>query len=249
MSIQRQVSIKRAVQQALDNLGIDTNDMIPKFTVWGVEAENRIGSFTQYERKIYVLDVNQCYVELPCQVTAVLGVLLGDFGCDCGLTFKNVYSAISSQPRATTTYGFTVIDGGSISMNGSIAFRVSDNSLVFENNYKQGKITVETLSRRVDKDGWPLINENHVYAIAEFIAWMWMKMSRHRIGGTNYSRTEIVDQFMTWSRMAAHAHAQDGEPGPAQQASITALYNDPLSGMGNAFWLYQDPYYGLRSVI
>lgn len=249
MSIQRQVSIKRAVQQALDNLGIETNELIPKFQVWAVEAENRIGSYTQYERKIFVLDVKGCTVELPCEVVSVMGVLMGDYGCDCGLKFRNVYTFMSSQARATPTFGFLVIDGGQVSMNANISWRISDNSIVFNNNYEEGKITIETLSRRVDEKGWPLINENHVYPIAEFIAWMYMKMTRHKIGGYNYSRTEIQDQFMTWSRMAAHAHAEDGAPGPAQIASIVAAYNDPLSGMGNAFWLYQDPYYGLRSIV
>jgi hypothetical protein len=249
MSIQRQVSIKRAVQQAMDNLGIETNDIIPKFQVWAVEAENRIGSYTQYERKIFVLDINGCTVELPCEVVAVNAVLIGDHGCNCGMTFRNVYTTLNSQSRTSSVFGFLVIDGGQVSMNTNISWTISDNHLVFSSSYPTGKITIETLSRRVDAIGWPLINENHVYPIAEFISWMYMKMARHKVGGYNYSRTEIQDQFMTWSRMAAHAHAQDGEPGPAQIASMVSLYNDPLSGLGNAFWLYQNPYYGLRSNI
>lgn len=249
MSIQKKVSVKNAVQQAFDNIGIETNELFPLFKLWSVEAERRIGSFTQYERKIYVLDIVGCRAYLPCEAQAVLGVLLGDYGCDCGLKFINVYTFQSVNARATPSFGFLVIDGGQVTYNTNITWRVHDNQIVFNNNYQTGKITVELLVYPIDNDGWIKINENHVYPIASFCEWMYMKRSRHKPGGRNYSLSEVREQFNEWSRLAAHAHAEDGAPGPGQIAQIAAAVNDPMSGMGNAFWLYQDPYYGLRSIV
>ena len=247
MSIQKKVSIKRAVQQGMDNIGLETNDMVPAMTVWAAEAESRIGSFTQYQRKIYNLTVSGCKTELPCEVVAVLGVLIGNYGCECSLQFQEVYGVAFSQ-RLSSTQGFLVIDGATVAPSSRASWRIVDNNLVF-NNHTEGEITIEALVQEVDQEGFPLISEGHVYAIASFLEWMFMKRSRHRVSGVNYSRTEVADQFMLWSRLAANAHANDNKLTPEQERTIAAIYNDPLSGVANATWLYKNSYYGAPSVL
>lgn len=264
MSIQKKVNIKRAVQQAMDNLALEDNKMIPVMQVWASEAESRIGSFTQYKRKIQVLDVANCRAHLCCEAVAVLAVLEGDHGCECGDTFQKTYKFAKSRLLDVSNFAFQVaadpqnptlaeseqtpleyLSAQTIYSNG-IQWRIHDNALVFTGDVPD-MVTVEMLVRETDESGWILINENHVYAIASFIEWMYMKRARHKIGGQRYTINEIRDQFMEWSRMAAHAHAQDGEPNSQTIAQIAALVNDPYTGFNSATWIYADSYYGPRS--
>jgi hypothetical protein len=245
MSIKKKVSIKRAVQQALDDLGIEENTLVPVFKIWAADAENEIGSFTQYKKKNYVLDVCQCRATLPCEAKAVLATMLGDHGCDCDLKFNQVQLAINtSQLPFNLTYEFNI---GGPACRRDLSWKIQNNELVFDENYHNQKVTVQLLIQEVDEEGWMLINENHVRAISSYIEYMYMKRSRHKIGGRNYGRNEIDGQFKIWSRLAAHCNADDGKPSPEEEAQMIAMWSDPLSGYANAFWLGNEPNYGIRA--
>ncbi len=249
----KHVSIRQAVTVAAENMGLEgqLNKLYPLFTLWATEAERRIGSYTQYDEKILVLDVQDCYSEpLPCSAVAVLGVIAGDHGCDCRLLFRNAFTNYSAQavgPNAQ--YGFFVLDGGTISCTPALQWRLTDGRIHFVGGtYKAGKITVKVLAQQ-EEDGFIKVVEHHIYAIAEFIRWMWMKRSRTDPSGKLYYQGEIQSAQIEWSRLCANARATDGEPTPDQENAIKAMANDPTSGLAYATWIYQDPYYYANRIV
>lgn len=249
----KHVSVRQAVTLAAENMGLESqlNKLVPLFTLWATEAERRIGSYTQYDEDIVVLDVQDCYSEpLPCSAVAVLGVIAGDKGCDCTLLFRNAFSNYSSQSIAPNAqYGFYVLDGGSMQCTPNLQWRITDGRIHFINGtYRAGKITVKIL-RQQEEDGFIKIVEHHKYAIAEFIRWMWMKRNRTDPKGKLYYQGEIAAAQQEWSRLCANATATDGEPTPDQINYIRALYNDPTSGLAYASWIYQDPYYYANRIV
>jgi hypothetical protein len=238
--IQKKISIHRAVELAMYNLAMEgQNRFIPLFRVWGTKAEYRIGSYTQYERLIKVLDVTGCRTEqLPCCAVAVTGILLGDHGTDCSLVFQNAYSFLNKTGVIVNPLdAFMVVDvsAGRTSCT-DIQYRVQDNSIVFASKYCQGKVTVEMLCLQYDCDELPMINENHIEAIAKWIELQWMERKKHTRGGIQYNGAEIERTRIEWHRLCANARAEDGEPSASERAEIVAMINDPLSGIGNAYW-------------
>jgi hypothetical protein len=81
------VSVIQAVNKVLDYTGTDNVNDIPVLVDWAVEADRAIGSFYDWEKKIYVLDIVGCQAELPNGTVWVRGIILGDAGCDCDSTF------------------------------------------------------------------------------------------------------------------------------------------------------------------
>lgn len=248
MSILKKVSIKRAVAQAQDNMGIEENNLYPVMKVWAAEGEHRIDTFTMYRQKIYVLDVDGCCVNIPCEAVAIDGLLLGDHGCECDTIFSSIYGSSGTNGSSVSSYGFIVVDGGGTCMNTSAAYDIYNNQIHFKKKF-HGKITVRFFVQEVDSEGWMLINENHVYALAAFIEWMWMQRAKHKVGGVKYTRGEIQDQFMLWSRLAASAAVEDVRPTKQEEENIARAFNDPTSGYGSALWLYRNSYYGIQPVI
>ena len=83
MSINKLISIKSAVYEALDDMGQDITRDIPTFMRWATQAEKEIGSPYSWRRKRVVLNVKGCRAKLPMGAMTVKRVVIGDHGCDC----------------------------------------------------------------------------------------------------------------------------------------------------------------------
>lgn len=247
MSIIKKISIKNAIQQAQDNMGIDHNRDIPLFTAWAVEADRKIGSYYSYKRKIVVLDVVNCRAELPCEAVAVLGIIFGDCGCDCGLLFTNLYSYINTSLSAHNAgSGWIVIDdSGGTRFNCGVAYEIQNNQLVFNGNFDGQKITVQMLALETDADGFPLINENHVDAVAQYIEYKSALRTRWNSIENKITETGIADMKQEWGRKLRDARAESGEPSLSDLSEIRDMVNDPISGVGIALWHLNDRYYNI----
>lgn len=247
MAIQKKIPVYRAIEMAMNNMAMeDRVRYIPLFKVWAKEAEEKIGSFTQYRKKIFVAEVDCCRAKLEECVVAILGLMPGDHGTECGLQFQNIYNQFNNTRTMTVSpqSGFTVVDTGSNNENcRNLNYSIQGNSLVFENNYDGKKVTYEALVYEVDCDGFIMINENHIDAIAQYIEMRWMKRQKHRKGALGYTQSEIADVDSEWHRKCALARGDDGEPSLSDRQEIIRMYNDPLSGLTNAQWLVTNPYY------
>lgn len=244
MSIRKKVSVKRAIDMSMEMLSIkERTQAIPLLTTWAGWAEDAIGSYNQYEKKNFVLDAALCKAELPCCVTAVLGLLTGDYGTDCNLAFDNLYKGGSAFIGVNKLLGFVVIDADWNVSSTSQSWNIQDNKIIGTPGCRAKKITIQALCYQVDCDDFIMINEEHIRAIAKFIEWQWMERQKHRKGETQYQNGEINRVAQEWSRLCTNCRADDGEPSPTERAEIAAMINDPLSGIANAVWVSQNSYY------
>lgn len=244
MSIRKKVSVKRAIDMAMKMLSIEERtQVIPLLTVWATWAEDAIGSYNQYEKKNFVLDVVSCKAELPCCVTAVLGVLIGDHGTDCSLAFDQLYGTSRAFVGVNKLLGFVVIDADWNVSSTSQSWNIQDNKIIGPFGCGAKKITIQALCYQVDCDDFIMINEEHIRAIAKFIEWQWMERQKHRKGEIQYQNGEINRVGEEWHRLCTNCRADDGEPSPTERAEIVAMINDPLSGIANAVWTSQNSYY------
>ncbi len=88
MSVNKLISIKNAVLNAQDMLGMDNDTMRPLFTTWATYAEKEIGGCCGIT-KFCVIDICGCTAELPNDTFQVKGAVLGRHDANCGSLFSN----------------------------------------------------------------------------------------------------------------------------------------------------------------
>lgn len=246
MSVRRKISIQNAVVALIDNIGLSRNAMVPVFRVWAKEGEQKIGSYYQYKRKIYVLDVENCAAVLPCEVVAVNALLLGDHGTCCAQIFEGLYGyLVRTGITINPLNGFTVVDNSGQCSRSSVSWNIQNNMIVIAGNYNGSKITIEALAYEVDNDGWMLINENHVDAIAQYCEMKWMERAKHKKGATTiqYTGEEVRRAHDEWHRKCALARGDDGRLSESERREVSNLIANPYAGLRYSSWLWNDPYY------
>jgi hypothetical protein len=236
MSINRLVSIKNAIQNALDMLGIDRAKDMPVLMTFAMDAEKAIGGVGSFKRHKKVLDIHGCKAELPCNVEKLEAAILGLTDCSCNdiRDFCSPAFATSGTGNITSdTNGFLVIDlpsGGSTSYS-YVDYEVQNNCLIFYNNLDGKKIAVQYLGYELGEDEFPLISENHVRAISAYIQWQYALRSK-------YSSNPLPDMLLMenkreWFRLASNARALDAELQPAEKEDIAQMLSDnPYAGRG-----------------
>jgi hypothetical protein len=232
MSINKLVSIRVPIVDAMEFLNIDHDKLIPKFTRFATIAETQIGSAAQYQLKRVVLDINQCVACLPNDCVRVEIAVLGDRGVDCDDLLRNVcgiFSPATSYGTAENT--FFVVDVGDNNPNlgfNKVNFSIQNNKLVFERSYDAQRITVQYLAYETDCDGFLMVGQNHVDAIREYIIWQYYRnkgsMNSLEYGKMNMAREE-------WNRECSHARAMDAIPTPSQRDQIVAMTHNPYAGI------------------
>jgi hypothetical protein len=245
MSIKKKISMSNAVNAAMDNMNSQNTRDVPLYTVWGVEADRKIGSYYAYKKTICVLDVDHCTAELPCSAVAVIAILLGDHGCNCGLQFNSAINFFSGgNAQIDTNAGFIVIDPYMTVNVTGVRWHIQGNKIILSGDFDQQKITIQYLAYEVDEKGFPLINENHVDAIAQYIEYKHSLRTRWFDPEYKIQENVIMDLRKEWNRKCRNARAEDGDPSASDMREITGMINNPLSGIGIALWKYNDIYWG-----
>ena len=134
------VSIMSAVNKALDFTGSESIDDVPVLVDWAIDADKAIGSFYDYKEEIHVLDVTNCRAKLPCGTIEVRGLLLGDHGCNCNITFDNAKLVIQDLSTGVETTGgllaISVVEVGDVTCNiSNIRWWVQNNTIVMDQNF------------------------------------------------------------------------------------------------------------------
>ncbi len=234
------VSLMNAINLVLDDVGSENTNDIPVLKVWAINADRRIGAKQDWKKQIHVLDAEGCIVELPTGVVWVRGLILGDAGCDCGVSFDFAFNQlnlnfIDKQTGVETTSGFLAIDLESSSEPScsTVRWEVQNNSIILDNDFDGQKVTVQVLQYELDANGVPLINENNVEAVAQYLEYKLMKRSRWAKGRSDkFSRADINDSLNEWHRLCSDARATTSRPSTSERAEIAQMVNDPLSGHG-----------------
>lgn len=233
MSVNRLISIKVPVLNALQDMGMDIAKDVVVFTRWAVEAErDHIGSYYSYKRKRAVLTIKNCTAILPCDSAFVQGMILGDHGCDCEDLFERCFSSLTTF-RQETVKTFFVIDQpseGQIITLSDLKWEIQQGKLVLKNNHDGEKITIQYLGFETDEDGFPKVMENHVPAIVEYI--MYKVAVRSRFSPQKMDHADIQRHWREWMRQASHARAEDAQLSETDRAEIIAMIHDPFIGYG-----------------
>lgn len=231
MSVNKLISIKEPILEAMKDMGIDITRDRATFAMWAVRAEKDIGSYYSYKRKRAVLDIVGCCAELPCDAAFMKVAVLGDHGCECGELMSSLCSWASTISVASTET-FLIIDKPDTDgyCLGGIMWSIQDNSILFNKNLDGQKVTVEYLGLEEDCDGFVMINENHKEAIIEYI--MWKFATRSRFSNLKMDHTDIRTHKMEYFRLASDARATDAMLTESERREIVGLLHDPLSGFG-----------------
>jgi len=232
MSINKLISIKNPIINAMDLLGLDHTNHLPLFMTWAYQAETEIGSYYQFERQWAVLDVCGCSAQLPDNCVKVEGAIIGSHDTNCGSIFSKVFSnpIVNLAQNSSTT--FLVVDAGGLeetSACGIIPYSYQNNKIIFDVEAKNDKVTIQYLGYSVDCDGFMQISENHIEAIAHHILYKWYMRKRNK---TNGDRADMQWNFREWDRLCAHSRALDSQLTETEREEIARLYHDPYSGRG-----------------
>jgi len=232
------VSLMNAINEVLDMIGSENTNDIPVLKKWAINADRRIGAKLDWKKQIHVLDVEGCIAKLPFGVVWVRGLILGDAGCDCGTNFDFAFNNLNLIDKSTsveTTGGFlaiTLFSSTDIRCS-SVRWEVQNNNIILDRDSDGQKVTVQVLQYELDADGFPLINENNVEAIAQYLEYRLMKRSRWaRDPSERMSGADIQDAFREWHRLCSDARATTSRSSATEQTDVAAMVNDPLSGHG-----------------
>lgn len=231
MSINKLISIKNAVVDAMDMMGVDHDSHLPMVMQWATLAEKEIGSYYQYVRKWKVLDICGCSAHLPEDAVKVEYAILGDQGCECGDFFYKIFSnpSLRSGNMADNTFLVVDTDTSNSGLCRIVPYGYQDNKLIFDAKLNQKNVTIQYLGYETDCDGFMKISENHVEAITSFILYKWLLRKRKKTG---VELQEMQWNYKEWDRLCAHARAMDSELTETEREEIAQMYHNPYSGRG-----------------
>lgn len=229
MSINKLISIKNAIVDATDMAALDHNSYLSLFMTWAVYAEKEIGGLSAID-KYKVIDICGCTAELPCDAVEVYGAILGCHNTECGRLFNRMYGYNQTPVKAVYDGGnFLVIDIGGGPDSGvfsCVDYQYQDNKLLFDRCVKSEQVTIHYKGVVEDCEGFPLVSENHILAIAEYIRYCWLKRKRKK---SQVDYREMQDTYTQWDRLCVHARADDNMLTAPDRAKIVAMLHDAYS--------------------
>lgn len=229
------ISIKTAIYNAMDELGLDHRTDLPLFTRWATEAEREIDSYYQFCKKRKVITIEGCCAALPKDAKSVQCAILGDLGEDCADIFSSVCASVALDSTilnsSSTNDTFLIVDVGEgyTQINGSIPHVVQDNKIILTQNYDGQKLTVQYIGYSTDSEGFLKINENHLLAISEYIQWKYWRRKRN-ISSLEYGKMNVARE--EWHREARNSRAKDNKPTDSERREMATMLSDPYIGWG-----------------
>lgn len=232
MSVNKLISIKNPIIDAMDQLGVDHDKLIPIFTRWATLAEKEIGSRYAYVTKRKVINIEHCVACLPSDAVYVEIAILGDHGCDCRDLMTNTICGCTNSGAFGGQMGtFLVVDigiGVNSSIMGYVNHTIQNNKLIFEQDLNGKQITIQYLAIETDCDGFSLVGENHIMAIMWFIIWKFY-YRKTSMNSLEYGKMNKAEQ--EWHRECSHARAVDSELTYTDRQTIVNMLHDPYIGI------------------
>lgn len=245
MSIRKMVSVDLAIQSAMEDMAMEDDRFRPKFTRWAIEGERKIGSFYSYKRDyVKLIRCDENHYEIPCQVVGIIGLI---FGCpaltNCGKIFRNQYNYYNQSQYSSMANFYLIGVDGAVECYGNRQWEIQDNHVVFMFPQTQEEITVDCIVYETDDRGFPLIAENHVDAVSQYIKLMRAEGGMWTPNEVTIGRGDKQDLRIEWNRKCALARGEDGAPSASQMGEVVAMYNNHLSGFSGIVWRYMDEFY------
>jgi hypothetical protein len=247
MSVNKLISIKVPVFNAMEDLAIDHDKLIPLFTRWALDAEKKIGSKFQYVTKKEVLKIDNCVACLPADAAFVDIAVFGDYSHECGDLMSRAYNWTTGRV-VTGTPSFLIVDVGQdgFTFTGYIDYTIQNNKMIFDQNYDGQCITIQYVAPVKDCDGFDMVGENHVIAITEYIKWKYF-YRKNGINSMEYGKMNLAKE--QWNQECLAARALDGEITENERVEIVhGIIHNPYIGISlnagmrttldNGYWYY-----------
>ncbi len=236
------VSIKEFILDTIEETEPMIQSELPQLIKWGLKADQRVGSYYQYEKKIIVSTVVNCKVQIPCGGVYVRAILIGDYGCDCTEIIDYAIRVNSSTLTFTDDRGLNVTNIFYWSEGNptfaSVKWEVQGDTIVFETDMNGQLVTIQYLAYSLDGEGYPIVLESHEDAIVNYIKKKLVARKKWRVlaGGGNADRLQQEYMLLNkeYHRGVRYARGEDGRPTESQRQEIAEYMNDPISGYGNA---------------
>lgn len=232
MSINKLISIKHPIIDAMDMMALDHKNHFPMLMVWATDAERAIGSYYQYIRKWKALDICGCVAHLPEDAVKVEHAIFGDHEDNCGDMFNTIFSN-PTMINATGDNTFLVVDAGGSNINtstcGITPYSYQDNKIIFDVKPNSDKVTIQYIGYKTDCDGFVEISENHKQAIVQYILHQWYVRKQKK---TSAEFQQMNWHFLQWDRACANARSLDSELTETEREEIAQMFHDPYVGRG-----------------
>jgi hypothetical protein len=238
------LSLNRIVNDFIDQTSDVYENMRPTLIEWAKQTDLKIDTEYQFGRKYAVMNPTNCCMDIPCDGVHVLGIILGDYGADCGLYFDDVYNGSYNYEELTftdslglpVTWAFTWYDDTIHSVE--TRWHIEGNQVVFEDCLDGYTVTMCYLGyKNTDPQGYPMVNESHRDALTKKLEILTLGKEKHRklISGEyiNQISAEIDKLSKEYSKAVRRARGADMEPSNSAMNDIAAMLNNPLTGHGN----------------
>lgn len=239
MSIKKKISIHNAIIELIDSTSPEYTSLLPTLMKWSIWADQKIASAYAYEEEIIVRDVIDRRAELPADCVYVKAIVVGDQSAlDINAFYNNYYTYY--QEATIPYFGESVIFNWSttdvIYRPIPLHWKVLDNEIYFETSFEDQKITLLILRYKRDKNGFPLVNENHIEAISAYLKWRLADRERYnqfktlKLSGASLRFVEDLKQ--EWARQCRNARATDNDDTTEHTRIMSDIIRHPFSGDG-----------------
>lgn len=236
--IQNKASIYQAIDMARRSLEIEQmGSIMSDFIEWAWDGEKKIGSSVTFTRKECFIDIENYTGCLPKDVLYILGIgktgmKLEQSTADFQFFEKKLVSngggfALASAATATqfidSLYGFY--------NNSPMKFSIH-NGKIHMAGYETGQIAIAYKGVCLDEEGYPLVNELHVEALAAFLIYMYIQREYLRGRAPKYLHD---DMKLRWLELCLQARSEDEMPNPIDLRILNNIWNNmlPLADLNN----------------
>jgi len=250
MEIYKTTSIQNVIQNITEDTDLDLIKYKPRITRWITYIDREIGAMHLYKKKRCVLTAKTCYLELPSDAVVLLpGILYGDQGTDCESAFSDARCGrliTTAQYPSTfeTSATFIAVDGGYENAGKNpFDYKVVNNKLYLPKDYDGELFTVEYLGYETDCDGFAMIRESNHEACNYYVQSKLAETTRWRSQEFKMTESVINKLVSTYSFYVRKARSDAGQPTEQEWLQIREMVNNPLTGLFDAYYLYNEAYF------
>ena len=195
--MKNRVSIYRVIGTVARNLGLENPEKVEHdFIEWAFEAQLKIGGFNTFQHIEQELVVTSRQATLPSNVIKLIDVKANDS------KLREINHAFKSESAGGVYY----IDG---------------NILHLGDDYDNVNVSFKGIP--TDTDGYPMVNESHVDAVASYIMWKYKFVDY--VNG-KVPRYIIADLEKRWYWLCGQARGRDNMPSPDELRRIGKVWNN-----------------------
>jgi hypothetical protein len=237
--IQNKASIYQAIDMARRLLEIEQmGSIMSDFIEWAWDGEKKIGSSVTFTRKECFVDIDEngvgCLEKDTLYILGIgkTGMKMEQSTADFQLFNKKLVNNNTGFAMASTASASQYLDAlYGFYNNSPMKFSVH-NGHIYMAGYKSGQVAIAYKGVCLDEEGYPLVNELHVEALAAFLIYMYIQREYLRGRAPKYLHD---DMKLRWLELCVQARSEDEMPNPLDLRILNGIWNNmlPLADLNN----------------